>query len=211
VLRSDLGSDPSFTDFIGQLRTTVAEAFDYGEYPIVKLVEQFRRVRDQSHSPVFQAMFVFQQSRSVEQNDMGLVALGLECAHIGLGPLTLESIRIDQCVAQFDLSLAMAESQEVLAGTVEYNTDLFRADTIDRMIKQFVTLLDVVTAQPGIRLSDIPLAGSDEMTEVIVEFNNTKKPYPFEICLHELFESQVEQQPDAIALVFDGWRLLIKN
>ena len=88
-----------------------------------------------------------------------------------------------------------------------YNTDLFEAATIARMLAHFQTLLEAVVADPEQRLSDLPLLTETERQQLLVEWNDTKTDHPQDLCIHQLFEAQVERTPDAIAVVFEDEQL----
>ena len=85
---------------------------------------------------------------------------------------------------------------------MEYSIDLFDAVTIRRILSHFQTLLEGIVADPEQRISELPLLPEAEKHQLLVEWNDTKTDYPTDKCIHELFETQVEKTPDAIALVF---------
>ena len=72
-----------------------------------------------------------------------------------------------------------------------YNTDLFEAATIARMLGHFQILLEAMVADPEQRLSDLPLLTEAERQQLLVEWNDTKTDYPRDLCIHQLFEAQV--------------------
>jgi non-ribosomal peptide synthetase component F len=84
-----------------------------------------------------------------------------------------------------------------------YSTDLFDAATITRMLGHFQTLLEGIVANPEQRLADLPILSEAERHQLLVEWNTTQTDYPKSQCIHQLFEAQVEQTPDATALVFE--------
>jgi amino acid adenylation domain-containing protein len=113
--------------------------------------------------------------------------------------------------ARFDLFLSLRESERGLAGTLEYDTDLFEATTVARMLSHFQTLLDGIVADPNRRISDLPILSEAEKHQLLVEWNDTRKDYLQNYCVHELFEQQVERTPEAIAVVFEDQRLIYKE
>ncbi|MHC5717877.1 MAG: non-ribosomal peptide synthetase, partial [Nostoc sp.] len=117
-------------------------------------------------------------------------------------------LEFDKKTAKFDLTLVMVEIKQGLMGTLEYNTDLFNADTITRMLGHFQTLLEGIVANPKQRISDLPLLPKTEQHQLLVEWNNTQTNYiQNKCCIHELFEAQVERSPDAIAVIFEDEQL----
>ena len=109
----------------------------------------------------------------------------------------------DNGTSKFDLTLTMMEGMQGLTGTVEYNTDLFEEATIQRLLGHYLTLLEAVVADPGLRLSRLPLLTTAERQQ-LAAWNRTEANYPLDECIHELFESQTARTPDATAVVCGG-------
>jgi amino acid adenylation domain-containing protein len=206
VLRANFAGNPTFSTYLEQVRQTVLAAFEHQDYPFPLLVEQLQPIREPSQSPLFQIMFILQKAHLL--NEEGLAAFALEEAgsRIELGGLELESLTLEQQVAQFDLTLMMAEVGEELAASLQYNTDIFDAATIVRMSGHFQTLLEGIVAHPEQQLSGLPLLTEAER-RLLVDWNDTQIDYSKDVCIHELFEAQVKRDPDAIAVVFEGEQL----
>jgi amino acid adenylation domain-containing protein len=203
VLRANFSSDVVFTSFLEQTRQTVLEALAHQDFPFPLLVERLQPDRDPSRSPLFQAMFILQKTHFLNEEPLAAFALGETGARVKLGGLELESRALDQRISQFDLSLVMAETGNALSASLQYNTDLFEPRTIFQMTEHLKTLLESIAVQPHQRLSELPLLTPEEEHQILVEWNQTTKPYPQHLCLHHLFESQAASTPDAIALIVD--------
>jgi amino acid adenylation domain-containing protein len=121
--------------------------------------------------------------------------------------LSLTPIATPITTAKFDLSLSVEETEQGLVGAWEYNTDLFDASAIARMQKHFHNLLLAIVEHPQQRLSELSLLSPNEQHQLLVEWNHTQTDYPHHCCIHQLFEAQVEQTPDAIALAFEQQQL----
>jgi amino acid adenylation domain-containing protein/non-ribosomal peptide synthase protein (TIGR01720 family) len=191
ALRTNVVDNPSFNQFLQRVRTVTLEAFDHQALPFAKLVEAVQPERRLSASPVFQALFTLHNAP--------------------LAPLTLPGLRVTPAplrlrTAKFDLSLAIEETADGMLGVLEYNTDLFDAATITRMIRQFETLLEHVLADPDRPVLDAPLIADDERTQMLA-LNAATASYPQQRCLHELFEAQAARSPQAIAVVYEQERL----
>src|SRR6185369_10970986 len=146
-------------------------------------------VRDLSHTPLFQVMFVLQNTPLT----------AMEMPGVSLAVQTVESV-----TAKFDLTLSMAEGDGELGATFEYNTDLFKERTMARLARHFEVLLAGIVAAPEQRLNEIEMLTAAERQQLLVEWNDTSVEYPAEQCIHELFEQQVERTPEAVALVFEA-------
>ena len=119
-----------------------------------------------------------------------------------VSPLELET-----GTAKFDLYLAVHERPEGLRAVLEYNSDLFDDATIRRILVHFENLIRVLVADPDRRVSDFPLFTEAERHQLLVEWNDTKRDYPKDKCIHQLFEEQVERTPDSVAVVFEDQQL----
>ncbi|NND71100.1 MAG: amino acid adenylation domain-containing protein, partial [Rhodothermales bacterium] len=164
--------------------------------PFEKLVEALQPGRSMSYSPLFQVMFVLQNTPG---EALSLEGLSVERFYQGR--------QQGQGVAKFDLTLNVVEQKEGLSAQLSYNTDLFEASTIERMAVHFEGLLAGIVAEPGCRVSHLPLLSERERQQLLVQWNDTGADFPQDRCLHELFEAQVARTPDAIALELDAQQL----
>ena len=191
VLRTDLSGNPSFRELLRRVREVALGAYAHQDVPFEKLVEKLQPQRNLSYTPLFQVMFVLQNAHSLE---------------IELPSLTLSTLESDSGTAKFDLTLYMAETASGMIGSVEYNTDLFEPQTIQRLAEHFQRLLAGIVANPEQRLEELPLLSEAEQQQLLVEWNDTETEYPNQ-CIHQLFAAQVERTPDAVAVVFQDEQL----
>ncbi len=140
VLRTDLSGDPSFREFLGRVRETCLGAYGHQDLPFERLVEELHVIRDLSRNPLFQAMFVLHNVRPRPADLSGFELSPVEC---------------DGETAHFDLTLQIADAGQGLTATLIYNTDLFEADTVARMLGSFQMLLEALIAEPERRLSEV--------------------------------------------------------
>ena len=195
VLRTDLSGDPGFRDLLGRVREVTLGAYAHQDLPFERLVEELQPERSLSHTPLFQVM---------------LVLLNNPREALELPGLTLEPLEVDIGTAEFDLTLFMWEEAEGLNVLSEYNTDLFDAATITRMLTAFQNLLEGIVVDPEQRLSTLPLLTSTERRQLLVEWNESQADYPNQ-PIHELFEAQAARTPDAVALVFEDKQLTYRE
>lgn len=202
ALRAKVSPEMTFASFQKEVRQTVIEAMDHQEYPFNLLVERLQVERDPSRAPLFQVMFSWQQSPFPQQPGLSAFALGESGTRMQIGDLLLEPMPLDQPTAQFDLTMMMAEAGAGIAGLLQYNSDLFDADTIRQLGERFQVLLaDIVTGSQK-RIADLHVLTSFEQRLLLYEWNDTQTDYAEETCLHELFEAQVKNSPAHTALVF---------
>lgn len=207
VLRAELSGNPAVESFVQQTRKAVLGAFEHQDYPFPLLVERLQPQRDPSRSPIFQVLFIFQKPHLLADKGLAFFALGEPGASMELGGLALESLSLEERFAQFDLTVVVAEVEGTLRVSFEYNTDLFNAPTIARMLSHYATLLKSIVANPARRVSDLPLLTEHEQRQVLREWNATGRDYEREAGIHTLFETQANKSPDAVAVISGGQRL----
>jgi aspartate racemase len=195
-LRSDLAGDPTFHDFLAQVRATSLEAFSNQELPFEKLVEGLRPVRSPAHPPLVQVMFSLQDDRA---------------APATLSGLTITRLDTTTDTAKFDLSLMISESAETLTLILEFNRDLFDAATAQRWLIHFETLLAGFAINPARRLSEPALLTPAERTQLLQVWNDTTTDYPRDATIAELFEQQAGLQGEAIAVEFGDERVTYRE
>jgi amino acid adenylation domain-containing protein len=192
VLRIDLSGDPTFRELLGRVRERSLEAYAHQDLPFERLVEELQPERDLAHSPLFQVMFAFEN---------------YPIAYPGLPGLTLENVELDTLVSNFDLTLDVSLTEKGLAGSLEYNSDLFESSTAGRWLANLEVLLEGIAAAPDRRLSELPILTGAERDLLLGAWNATAAEVPSDRLLHELFEAQAARQPDAVAAEADGDRL----
>jgi amino acid adenylation domain-containing protein len=189
VLRGDLAGAPGFGELLRRTREVTLEAYDHQDLPFERLVEELQPERSLAYTPLFQHLFVLQNA--------SLAELALP----GIRPRPFDG---EGETAKFELLLSMAESGEELAGTLEYNTDLFDAPWVERMARHLRALLDGAVADPGRPVAELPMLTAAEIAQ-LEAWNDTARDSEVR-CLHELFEAQVARTPEAEALVAGGER-----
>ncbi len=204
ALRADLSGNPAFTQFLSQVRQTVLDALEHQDFPPALLAENLALPRDPSRPPLFETMFILQKAQRSEVSALSSFALGSGDGKLEVGGLTLESLPVGRQPAQFDLTLMMAETEDRLAATLFYNTDLFEGSTIQRMLAHLETLLTGLLADPEQPVGRIPLLTPAERRDLLVAWNATELAYPPVVGAHQLFEAQAERTPDAVAVQFEG-------
>jgi hypothetical protein len=178
VIRIDLSRGPSFEQVMIQARRVVLESLEHQVFPFATLVQRLHPQRDAGRSPLFQAMFILQKTSLLPNQDLAALAVGAPGTEMQLGDLVLEAFPLEHNIAQFDLTLAMAETAGVMAASFEYNTDLFEDATVERMMGHFDRLVRGCIAHPSQPLSEIPLLTDEERQQVLVRWNQTERAYP---------------------------------
>ncbi|MEM9489553.1 MAG: amino acid adenylation domain-containing protein, partial [Myxococcota bacterium] len=193
VLRGDLSGDPRFSELLDQVRNRALDAYVRQEVPFERIVEALQPRRDPSRTPLFQVMFALQNTPDGR----------FEAADLRLAPLALPTK-----VTHFDVELLISEHGDELAATWVYSTDLFDQATIARMAGHYVRILEAAVAEPGRRLSQLPVTLLDPGQQLQVEsWSGTAAALQDSACLHERIADYAARTPDALALSVPGQEL----
>ena len=196
ALRINLKGNPPFSELLKVVRNIALDAYAHQDLPFEKLVEELQPQRSLSHSPLFQVLFVLQNTPSqiMEMSDLTLTPLG-----------------INRETAKFDLVLSLTETKQGLRGIFQFNVDIFTSERIERIVGHFQTLLEGVVVNPDENIGRLPILTATERHQILVELNDTKKSYPFDKCIHELFEEHVKRTPNETAVVFKDQQLTYRQ
>jgi amino acid adenylation domain-containing protein/non-ribosomal peptide synthase protein (TIGR01720 family) len=194
VFRTDVSGNPTFQELLQRVRGVALGAYAHQDVPFEKLVEELQPDRNLSQSPLFQVMFILQNTPQPT---------------LELSGLAIEPWDIDNGAATFDLTLSLQETPQGLSTSWEYNTDRFDAETIARMLGHWQTLLEGIIANPQAHLSELPLLTQTERQRLVGWGNRNQNinARNSNLCIHQLFEAQVERTPDAIALIYNNQQL----
>ncbi|MVF12550.1 amino acid adenylation domain-containing protein [Ketobacter sp. MCCC 1A13808] len=193
ALRSDLTGNPAFVELLQRIRKVTQGAFTNQELPFERVVEGLGISRDLSYSPVFQVMFVLQNSTIDEE--------------FNLSGVNVESLHTAPGTAKFDMTLEFSEESGVLHGDLEYSTDLFEEATIIRFVDHLRQLMDSIIAQPQTPIGSLSILTAPEQQKLLQTFNATDETFTASHCIHSLFEQRAQQVATDIALVDGSIRL----
>ncbi|GFE67456.1 non-ribosomal peptide synthetase [Chroococcus sp. FPU101] len=225
-LRINSAGNPTFEELLQRVRQVSLDAYNHQDLPFERILEglsaprpsgmpptgdgigdspagaactprdYLQLERSLSYSPLFQVMFVLQNTPMEK----------IEVAGLTWTPLELEN-----GTAKFDLTITLEETEQGLDGVFEYNTDLFEAATIHRMAGCFRTLLSAVVESPELPISELPLLSKAEQKQLLLSCNETKTDYPKDLCIHQVFERQATKTPDAVAVVYEEQQLTYRE
>ena len=197
VLRTDTRGDPSFRQLLGRVRETALAAYAHQDMPFEYLVEALNPTRSLAHHALFQVLLAVQNAPE--------------------GVFELPGLRLSELptrtgTAKFDLGLSLTElrgpdgSPQGLGGYVEYTTDRFDPATVAALYARWLRLLEQAVAQPDQQISRIDLLTPEERHTLLTVRNDTVRPLPV-APFPDLFQTQVEASPDALAVAFEGVEL----
>ncbi|WP_248490556.1 condensation domain-containing protein, partial [Staphylococcus aureus] len=186
-LRINLHREMQFTELLSQVKKTTIDAYDHQDVPFELLVDELQIERDSSRNALFQVLFVLQNAQ--------LQAVDLEKA-------TMELEILDSDTAKFDMSVQIFELEDTLSIKLEYNTDLFFDDTIERFLAHYETILASVIHNQKAKIGELSILPQSEYTKLVSEWNEKSATYNGNQCIHELFEAAVHKTPSATALIY---------
>jgi amino acid adenylation domain-containing protein len=209
VLRTNLSGDPTFREFLRQVREVCLGAHAHQEVPYEALLQRLHPNRNLSGSPLFQTMFVLLNSPAITRSSKGLWGEGE--ANVGATKANLpddmgEPFKAgrNNGTSKFDLSFVVVEEKQSFHGITEYNTDLFDHTTIASLVERLQTLMQSAVARPEQRISELLLMTEAERRELLEDRSGRKEEFSEGPCIQHLFEARAERSPETIAVEFDG-------
>ncbi|MCZ6672258.1 MAG: amino acid adenylation domain-containing protein, partial [Verrucomicrobia bacterium] len=196
AMRTDTSGNSTFRELLKRVRETSVDAYAHQKVPYERLINELKLRRDNSRILLFQTTFALQDFPEVkiEFDDV-------RCAGRILSTHT----------SKVDIGLTVERYKDGWASKFEYNSDLFSEDRIKRIHSHWTTLLESIVEDPGKKISELNLLSEEEGENSLIKWNDTARDYPLEGTIHELFELQVENSPDAIAVVCDEAKLTYRE
>jgi amino acid adenylation domain-containing protein len=187
ALRIQVDGSTNVLDFLNSVKAQVLAAQQHQDLPFDQVVELVRPNRSLAHAPLFQVMLAWQNTPK---------------GTIDFPGLTLETLQLPHVSAQVDLSLTLEASDEGgIHGELEYATELFRADTIERYLGYWRNILSAMVNGNLQTLAAIPLLPPMEKQQLIHDWNKTTTDYPATKSIAQLFEAQTQLAPNAVAVI----------
>ena len=187
VMRVDASGDPTFREMIARVRGGTLKAYAHQDVPFAKLVEELQPERDLSRNPLFQVMFQLLNVPTLSRFQSGAKP---------------ELLSTERKTAVFDLSCMFSQTPDGLTGHFEYNTDLFRPETIERLANHYQRLLASAVATPDTQISRLEFLSADERRRLRVEWSRGSTTHFAHTSVVQLFEAQAARHPDKTALIF---------
>nr|BBH87140.1 non-ribosomal peptide synthetase [Thermosporothrix sp. COM3] len=192
VIRSKLTPEQTLQQVLRQVRNTLLDAYEHQDVPFEKVVDALDLERDPSRSPLIQVMFIYHNTIKGAER---------------LGDLAVTSLKQEHVSAKFDLALAVEERLDGLHCLLEYNTDLFKAETIRSFLQHWQTLLEHIAADPTQHVHSLTVLPEEERQRLLFEWNDTDTENAPRKTFPALFIEQAEQRPDQIALTYHEHQL----
>ncbi|MEO6191376.1 MAG: amino acid adenylation domain-containing protein [Thermoanaerobaculia bacterium] len=190
----DLTGDPSFRELLARVRQSALGAYAHQDLPFGKLVEAVQPERDTSRQPLVQAL---------------VQVLDGQISEARLAGITLEAVDSYDGNARYDLMLTLFDYPEGMAGSLEYDADLFEGATIERLFARLLALMAAAVADPDLRLAALPLLSAAESDQL--QRDEQASAFDFGpaagLCVHDLIAGRARLAPEAVAVVCGEERL----
>lgn len=164
VLRSDLSEDPTFRELLGRVKKSSLQLYSHQSVPFQHVVDALKPERSLSYAPLFQVMLNWRDADA-------------EFRLIGFPGLTVKSLRTQCKVSKFDLTFFVTETMEGIDLEVEYNTDLFDSDRIERMVGHLNVLLEAAVRDPEQKIAELPILTAAERQMLLAQSNPAQESY----------------------------------
>ena len=201
-LRSALDPQGSFADLLRSVQLTLADALDHGFYPYSRMLRELQITRAPAHAPVFQVAFGYQNARLMTLPGV-LQDLSSE--------YPFEPVEGIHQEGEYELLLEVLEQGDSFVLNIKYDTASYEHQTIVRMMGHLQSLMCAVATDPGQPVDTLPLLTGAERGQLLTQWSGSAASFGTQTCIHELFEAQVRQTPDAIAVVAQGAQITYRN
>lgn len=190
VIRSKLKGEETFNEFLRKVRDTTLEAFSNQDAPLEQVIHELKIKRNATHSPLFKV----------------IIALHNELIEdIAFSGINMKPIEVHTDTSKVDLILSLTEKQDYLEGYFEYSTDIYKEESIEWMIEQYLNLLNRVVEEPTTKIDEIdfvmkedtPVESNNQLAEgisFIKQFEENVKLYPEVIAIQEGEEKYTYQE-----------------
>ena len=197
ALRNRPLGNKKYIDFLREVKENSLKAYENESYQFETLVEKLNLRRDSSRNPLF----------DVALNTLETVG----DSNAELKGLSLKPYNAEDTISKFDITLNAIEGEDELSFSIEYAVKLFKKESIQKMGEYFINVLSEVFNNPQIELKNIDILSKEERKQLLYGFNEVKCDYTQNKTVQELFELQVNKNPDNIAVVFEDTSLTYKE
>lgn len=195
-LKNNVDPTLSFNKFVQNLKDNIFEAYKYQDYPLDELVSKLNIKRDTSRNVLFDTMFTYQNE--------------------GFNSLNLKDIEAtyympDTGTSKYDLSVETVPEEKQIKLSFEYATSLFKEDFILNLSKHYLNIVKSVIANNEILISEVNMLTNEDKEKLLDKFNLTQFEYNRNKTIIELFEEQVNINPEKIAVIAENKQITYKE
>jgi len=185
VFRGNTSRDLTVTELLNETKRISYEAFTNQDIPFEMIVDELNLERDMSRSALFQAMFVLNNAPPTKMEIDGL---------------EIEPLNTDTGTTKFDLVLSITQNENKLLGKFEYNTDLYKPETIRGMISNYNFVLNQFVKFTGKKISEIKFMKDIRALEILKKAKYNSIDYNNDDLLYLIFEKVAKENENKIAI-----------
>jgi amino acid adenylation domain-containing protein len=164
----------SFRQLLMNVRQTLLEAYGKQDYPYERLVQ-----------------------------DLGLSHIENQCPLFDIS-IALKEIHEQMPKVKNDISIIFEKTDGKINGKIEFNKSLYAKGSIEGFAKQYLHLLSEALHNSSSPASQLKLLPSAHLDNLLLQFNDTSRPFSSHLCIHHLFEAAADAHPDSIAISFNS-------
>lgn len=195
ALRTSFEDSMSFRELIQEVKTTTLSAYEHQSYGFDKLVEDLNIERDLSHNPLFDFMVMLHNS----DIDISLMQ--------SIRNLEIKRHSSFRIVKNIDLFFCFMEKCDNLHCEIEFNADLYDAIRIQRIFMHFQNIITHCVNNPNVYVDGFDILTLDERKDILCKFNDSKKDFPINTTIVDLFKQQVNKTPQNVAMCHQGCKM----
>ena len=188
-LRIKINDNLTARELLLATKKKLFECYAHQDVPFSEIATRVNPTRSLSYHPIFQVVMSFEN-----YSQFALSIPGTHCERIEFG----------RAFTNFDLTLNVKDFRGELCLEFEYASELFDGSFIESLADSFLALCEEITEEPDKEVLDFPLLSVGARESILIQRNKTDYPFPDDVCIHHLFERQVDRTPDLTAVEFEG-------
>ena len=187
-MRCQLKPQENFMEILQYFKNDIYEALMHADYPLPELINDRGDSLQRGDQPLFQTSFIWTMVEHLKSSSDSKMELEVF-------PIVHES-------GEQNISLEILASDSEMHGLIKYRTNCFTAESITRIKDSFINFVTNIGLEPDCELQELPLVNEEQENHLMHVLNNNQADYSLDLCIHQLFEKQVQNNPDACALRF---------
>ncbi len=209
LLYSDLSKNPTFKELLNKTKESMIYDAAHYDIPFMHIVERMKAGVTPGRNPLFQVLFAFHDSDIPLLDFAGLHGELLE-RHNATAKVDMNVICIPRAEQHVATESAQLETEDITI-VWEYNSDIFKRETIEGMFEHYLTLLEEIIKSPGKNIEDVNILLPKEKEHILFGFNDNAVKYDRSLTIIDTFEEQVNRHPDKVAIVHNGKKISYKK
>lgn len=189
ALRGKPERSKTAAQFLEEIKNCCLSGFENQEFAFDELVEAIEINQDISRNPLFDIMFVLQNNEQVNVDLSDVRGVG--------------KVESEYTISKFDLTVNANSSENGYNFMFEYNTDLYKEETIEHMAQHYIELLQHIIENDLVQLGDLEAIDEFEKVLVTEQFNSNEREYPRDKTVSEIFAEQVKRFGNKNAIIFE--------